>query len=105
MRNLILCTSLSLALPALATAQDGDATQGRLLAEEHCARCHAIEDGGEMKMHPPSFDAIAQFRPADQIAGRIWFPATHASMPPMTSLFDAQQVADLTAYIVSLDAE
>ncbi len=91
------------AFSAPAWAQDGDADQGRLLAEEHCARCHDIEDGGPMKQYPPSFDAIARFRPADQIPGRIWYPASHGAMPPMTNLLDSKQVADLTAYIVSLD--
>ena len=96
----IIATASAISAPA--AAQDGNAEQGRLLAEENCASCHNIEPGGPMKMHPPSFAAIGRFRPADQIPGRIWFPATHAVMPPMTSLLLPDQVADLTAYIVSL---
>lgn len=94
---------LGSALAAPAAAQEGDAAQGRLLAEEHCARCHDIEDGGAMKTYPPSFDSIARFRPAEQIPGRIWFPALHSAMPPMTSVLLPGEVDDLTAYILSLD--
>ena len=102
MRSVFCIFTMVCAFGAPALGQEGDVDQGRLLAEENCARCHNIEPGGPMRMHPPSFAAIGQFRPAEQIPGRIWFPAMHAVMPPTTSLLAPEDVADLTAYIVSL---
>lgn len=81
----------------------GDAEAGQALAEEHCARCHDIEPGGAFKRDPPSFAAIAVYRSADDITGRIWYPAMHSRMPPMSMLMTPEQVENLTAYIVSLE--
>ncbi len=92
-----------LAMASAVVAQDGDAAKGQALAGEHCARCHDIGPGGGFKTFPPSFASIAVFRAPDQITARIWFPALHASMPAMENLLMAEDVADLTAYIVSLD--
>ena len=81
----------------------GDAKAGRVLAEEHCAHCHDIAPNGAFKQDPPSFAAIAVYRAPDDITGRIWFPAMHARMPPMSMILNPDQVEDLTAYIVSLE--
>jgi mono/diheme cytochrome c family protein len=86
-----------------AGAQEGNVDAGRALAEEYCVRCHNISPGGPMKQHPPSLAAIARFRPENQIVARIWFPSVHYSMPPMASLLEPQNVADLTAFILSLE--
>jgi len=85
-----------------AAANDGSVENGRTLAEAHCAACHGIENDDPMGTYPPSFDAIARFRPPEQIPGRIWYPPTHAVMPSMVNLLNSEDVADLTAYITSL---
>lgn len=91
--------ALLMATPAL--AQDVDS--GRAIAEEYCVRCHDIEDGGAMKTYPPSFDSISIFRAEEQIRARVMFPDLHTSMPQWGTFLDMQQVADVTAYIMSLE--
>lgn len=95
---------MALAWAGAAGAQGmGDAEAGRVLAEEHCAECHDIAPGGAFKQNPPSFTAVAVYLSADDITGRIWFPALHSRMPPMSMILNPEQVENLTAYIVSLE--
>ena len=54
-------------------------------------------------MHPPSFTAIAGYRPADQILSRIMFPALHSPMPAWSNWISRDEVDDLVAYIQSLE--
>lgn len=96
---LVLVAGLS---PALAL--EGDAQNGRRLAQEFCTRCHDVGPEGAWKMHPPSFASIARFRPEEQIVARIWFPPVHGQMPQMFEMLRPEVVADLAAYILSLDA-
>jgi mono/diheme cytochrome c family protein len=86
-----------------ASAQEGNATRGAELAQDFCAQCHDISATGPMKQHPPAFAAIARFRPEEQIRASIWFPALHEGMPQVINVLDRQSVADLTAYILSLE--
>lgn len=90
-----------LATPAAASAADID--NGRALAEENCAMCHDIGPGGAAKMHPPSFAAIAAYRPTEQILARILYPALHSPMPAWSNWIDRAGVDDLVAYIQSLE--
>jgi mono/diheme cytochrome c family protein len=95
---------LALFCAGAAAAQGvGDPEAGKALAEEYCARCHDIAPGGAFKQNPPSFAAIAAYRTPDDIVGRIWYPAMHTRMPPMSMLLMPEQVDDITAYIVSLE--
>ena len=66
-----LSVALLLSTPALAQSK-GDVVKGGRLAQEHCTRCHNVELGGPDKEYPPSFAAIARFRDAAQIRGRIY---------------------------------
>ena len=93
--------ALVLALAGGAQAQD--VAEGRAIAEEYCVRCHDIEDGGAMKTYPPSFDSISIFRSEEQIRARIMFPNLHSSMPQWGTFLGMDQVADVTAYIQSLE--
>ncbi|MHA1548996.1 MAG: c-type cytochrome [Alphaproteobacteria bacterium] len=88
-----------------AASADGDADKGRELAEQWCTRCHNIEQGGPFKLHPPSFAAIAIYRIAEQIWGRIVFPPLHSSMRGIEQFMDPESLDDLVAYIVSLEAQ
>ena len=95
--------ALTALAPGVGLAQD--AAMGQELAEEHCARCHDIADGGAMKTYPPSFDSISVYRSRDQIYARILFPMMHTGMPAWSTWLDTGQVEDLTAYIMSLEGE
>ena len=86
-----------------ASAQEGNVTRGAEVAKDFCAQCHDISATGPMKQHPPAFAAIARFRPEAQIRASIWFPALHEGMPQVINVLDRQSVADLTAYILSLE--
>lgn len=101
-RGSVWIAAAMLAAPAMAQ-EAGDATAGRDIAEEFCVRCHDIADGGEMKTYPPSFDSISVFRSTEQIRARIIFPDLHSSMPAWGTFLDMGQVADVVAYIRSLE--
>jgi mono/diheme cytochrome c family protein len=96
---------LSLVLLALTAAPSiaGDAGAGRTLAMENCARCHNIEKGAAFKLRPPSFQAIAIYRTADDIWSRIIATSPHSGMPDVQWMLTPDQVQDLVAYITSLD--
>lgn len=97
---------LLLTLSSLVTQQshaEGTAEEGKLLAQEHCMRCHIVDPGGPFKKHPPSFFAISVYRSEDQIRGRIIFPPTHSSMPQMAYFLTPDNVDHLVAYILSLE--
>jgi mono/diheme cytochrome c family protein len=80
-----------------------DAASGKAVAQEMCARCHNIEPGGAFKQRPPSFQAIAIYRTADDIWSRIISPNPHSNMPDVQWSLTPDQVQDLVAYITSLD--
>jgi len=80
-----------------------DVAYGRALAEQHCVRCHDIDDGGAMKTYPPSFDSISIFRSRDQIESRIALSTLHSPMPDWGSFLDREQIRALTDYVVSLE--
>lgn len=89
--------SIGLSAPAMA---EGDPLAGKETAEEWCARCHDIEQGGQRKQDPPSFAAIAVFRSPEYIHANITFP--HERMPDMAQVLGLN-VDDLVAYILSLE--
>ena len=99
----MLVLSSGIALAATFASADGDADEGRRLAEEWCARCHQISADGEFKLDPPSFAAIAVYRSADQVFSRISLPSTHTGMPRISLGLDLDAVDDLVAYITSLE--
>ena len=79
---------------------EGDPQAGRELAKQWCSRCHDIEPGGVMKQQPPSFAAIAVYRSREYIQTNIMLP--HSNMPEIAQILGLN-VADLTAYITSLE--
>jgi mono/diheme cytochrome c family protein len=85
------------------TATAADAAKGKAIAQEMCARCHNIESGGAFKQKPPTFQAIAIYRTADDIWSRILSPNPHSNMPDVQWSLTPDQVQDLVAYITSLD--
>jgi mono/diheme cytochrome c family protein len=85
-------------------AAAGDPAAGRVLAETYCAVCHDISADGPFKTYPPSFSAIAAYRPPEQILGRVMFPAMHTGMPDIAFYsLDPPQIEDLISYILSVE--
>jgi mono/diheme cytochrome c family protein len=80
-----------------------DAENGKILAEENCARCHDVAPGGAAKLFPPSFTAIAGYRAEEQIISRILYPTLHSPMPAWSNWISRDEVDDLVAYIQSLE--
>jgi mono/diheme cytochrome c family protein len=95
---LVCLLSLCFSAPAIAA----DAAAGRALAEKWCTKCHDIEAGAPFKLHPPSFAAIAAFRPAEVIHSKIVSP--HIGMPEIIWTLQAEDIENVEAYIASLGA-
>lgn len=94
----IFCASVSAALA------EGRIRSGELAARNSCAICHNVEKNGPFKQNPPSFAAIAVYRSDNQIRNRIFYPDVHSGMrKQLDFVFDFETVADLVAYIRSLE--
>ncbi len=97
-------TAVAVAMATIGTgAQAADPDVGLELAQDYCVRCHDITPAGAFKTFPPSFASIAAFRDASQIEARIWFQPLHSTMPRGELFLSPQNVADLVAFIQSLE--
>jgi mono/diheme cytochrome c family protein len=85
-------------------AQDaGDIRQGRRLALNICASCHAVHASESLSPHAaaPSFRAIAHTPGMTATALTVWLTAhPHHRMPNL--ILSGRQVRDVSAYILSL---
>ena len=105
MRILVVSAAFSaLAAVTAAHAQDvGDIQQGRRLALDVCASCHAVRAG---QIRPPlatapSFEEVAKTPGMTAAALAFWLTAhSHPTMPLL--ILSSQQVRDVSAYILSL---
>ncbi len=83
--------------PALAQSP---AEQGRAIAEQQCARCHAIGREGESPMHqaPPFRDIVKRY-PAEQLGEALaeGIVTGHPAMPEFT--FRPAEIDALIAYL------
>ncbi len=105
LRKLIVSAVFSiLGTVAASQAQDlGDAQQGRQLALDVCASCHAVRAGETQSplAKAPSFEEIAHMPGMTAAALAFWFTArSHPTMPNF--IFSPQQVRNASAYILSL---
>lgn len=105
MRTLIVSAVFSI-LGMVATSQAqgiGDVQQGRQLALDICASCHAVRAGQTQSplATAPSFEEIAHI-PGMTAAGlAFWLTAqSHPTMPNL--ILSPQQVRDVSAYLLSL---
>jgi cytochrome c len=93
------CAVMTTTLHAGALAAD-DLTVGRALAEERCARCHAIEKTGEspFPLAPPLRD-IAKRYPLEGLeeAFAEGIVVGHPAMPEFE--FEPDQIAGLIAFL------
>jgi mono/diheme cytochrome c family protein len=105
MRALIVSAVFSIAsVVTTAQAQDvGDIRQGRRLALDICASCHAVrtDEISSPNAAAPSFRAIAHTPGMTAAAVTVWLTAhPHHKMPYL--ILSGQQVRDVSAYILSL---
>ena len=103
MEHRIATITLGAFLVSSAAAMAADAENGKLLAEENCARCHDVAPGGASKLYPSSFTAIAGYRAEEQIISRILYPTLHSPMPAWSNWISRDEVDDLVAFIQSLE--
>ena len=100
-----LCAGLLLCLPASSNAADTSqlATRGKVILQENCARCHAIEVVGEspLKQAPPMRDIYARFAPrelqAELSEGMV---SKHKEMPQID--FSDEDVYAILTYLYAL---
>ena len=99
-------SSLFGALAAVTAVQAqpiGDIWQGRQLALEICASCHAVRAGQTRSplAAAPSFEEIADTPGMTAAALNFWLTAhVHPTMPLL--MLSSRQVRDISAYILSL---
>lgn len=102
MRMLIVSVASTIALVAAAQAQD--VQQGRRLALEVCASCHAVLAGQVLSPVPeaPSFEEIAATPGMTAAALNFWLTAhDHPTMPRLKLSRD--EVRGVSAYILDLN--
>ena len=95
--------SAFIAAAAVQAQESGDIHQGRQLALNVCASCHAVRAGQTRPplTTAPSFQEIADTPGMTAIALSIWLKAqSHPTMPNF--VLSSQQVRDVSAYILSL---
>lgn len=86
-----------------AAAQQAAVERGREMAEQHCARCHAIgrEDESRLPQAPPLRELPGRY-PVEDLAEAFaeGIVTAHPAMPQFT--FEPPQIEALLAYIDSL---
>ena len=105
MRALIVSVVFSIVgVVSTVQAQDfGDVRQGRRVALDFCASCHAVRASEILSPNAaaPSFRAIAHTPGMTAAALTVWLTAhPHHSMPYL--ILSGQEVRDVSAYILSL---
>ncbi|RDD62314.1 c-type cytochrome [Ferruginivarius sediminum] len=116
LRELAAIAVLSIATPVL--AQEGDVTQGRDLARQHCARCHVIKSynpyGGAG--NSPTFDRLVTWddgiarmasffqRPPHPVFVRMEGVEPMKNVPATAATFELtlEDIEDLVAYAKKL---
>ena len=86
-----------------ANAQDGDVAAGRTFAREACNSCHVVEPTNpspRIIVIGPDFQDIANTKGMTATALRVFLTTSHPKMPNL--ILAPQQIADVSAYILSL---
>jgi mono/diheme cytochrome c family protein len=104
--RVFIISSLFGALAAVTAVQAqhvGDIRQGRRLAVDVCASCHAVRAGQTQSplATAPSFKEVANTPGMTAAALNFWLTAhVHPTMPLL--ILSSQQVRDVSAFILSL---
>jgi mono/diheme cytochrome c family protein len=101
----VLAAALLLGLARAVSAQgEADVAAGKMLAEQHCSRCHAVGDEGQSLMEgaPPLRDLKLRY-PIEDLAEAMaeGMVTAHPQMPVFT--FSPEEIDDLLAYLDSLE--
>ena len=82
----------------------GDVNQGHMMAEQVCARCHAVEPGQTHSPNhsAPAFPDIAASPGLTATAIRVWLQTPHPTMPNI--MLDSKEKDNIVAYLLSLKA-
>ena len=86
-----------------AAAQDVEA--GHRLAAMWCSSCHQIEAAarGPLRDTPPSFGVVARMSSTTRMSLTVFLSTPHYPMPNYS--LSRQEIADVSAYILSLKPE
>jgi mono/diheme cytochrome c family protein len=103
-KRILLAALIAIPIPAgHGRAQEiGQAGHGLALAERLCAQCHAVQGQQAASPNPdaPPFREIASTAGITSMALSAALQTSHASMPNI--MLEAEERADLIAYIISL---
>jgi mono/diheme cytochrome c family protein len=77
-----------------------DPSEGRRLAEQWCASCHAIAPGQASSELVPPFASIVRDRGRSTEWLSTWLSTPHEAMPDLS--LTRQEIADLAAFLDSL---
>ena len=97
--------ALAVVLAAIAfsaQAQDGDIAAGHAFARKACKACHVVEPSRSSRMIEigPAFRDIADTPGMTATALKVYLTSSHPKMPNL--VLTPQEIADVTAYILSL---
>ncbi len=98
--------SLFLFVIASSLARADDIAAGRKLVEDNCSRCHAIGETGDSPLAkaPPFREVVKRYPPESLGEALVEGIVTgHNEMPEF--VFEADQAADIIAYLDSLKAK
>ena len=92
---------LAATIAAPAAAESGNAARGRALAEQFCAKCHAIAPGrANPEPNAPGFVRMAADPEQTRASLRQFIMLPHFEMPAQT--ITTAEIEDVIAYILSL---
>lgn len=84
-------------------ARSADVEAGRRIAEQYCARCHAIGREGESShAEAPPFRSFGENWPVESLEEALaeGIVVGHPDMPEFT--FEPEEISDLLAYLATL---
>ncbi len=102
-RLIALATALAALPSAIPDASAQDVRNGRAIARENCARCHAVGPAGRSRNpNATAFRLIPQRYPVEALEEAFGegISGSHKGMPDFQ--FDPAEIDDLLAYIRSL---
>jgi mono/diheme cytochrome c family protein len=100
--GLALLGALSLAAGGARAVETGTVEEGSKLAHEVCVACHAVEPGEDFSSDfgAPTFQQLADTQGLTATALSVALRTPHHEMPDL--MLSSQELADVTAYILSL---
>jgi len=101
--RIFLSSLFLVSVPGIALSQlSDDVERGRMLAEQQCSECHAVDHVDQMapELKGASFYEIANTPGMTPLALSVWFQTPHREMPNF--ILPQQTQDDLIAFIESL---